>query len=81
MLKNIALNMKNRLGHDDASEIMTVIARMRENRFTILNFNKNEFIFEIKIEHYILCADVRLDSETIAKYKITCNNKNTHLNK
>jgi len=54
--------MKNRLGHDDASEIMIVIARMRENRFTILNFNKNEFIFEIKIEHYILCADVRLDN-------------------
>ena len=78
MLKNIALNMKNKLGHDDASEILTVIARMREKRFTILNFNKNEFIFEIKIEHYILCADVRLD---IAKYKITCNNKNTHLNK
>jgi hypothetical protein len=39
--------MKNILGHDDDSEILTVISRMRENKFSVLSFNKDSITFEI----------------------------------
>lgn len=62
--------MKNKLGHDDASEIFTVICRMRENLFKIIQFEENECIFEIKLNHTIFCASVSLHSSTIANYSI-----------
>lgn len=41
--------MKNILGHDDDSEILTVIARMRENKFSIVEITDNGILFEIKL--------------------------------
>lgn len=39
--------MKNILGHDNDSEIATIIARLRENRFNVLSFDENTIQFEI----------------------------------
>jgi hypothetical protein len=62
--------MKNKLGHDDTSEIVTIICRMRENLFRIIQFEENECIFEIKLNHTIFCASVSLYSSTIVNYSI-----------
>jgi hypothetical protein len=43
--------MKNILGHDDDSEIFTVIARMRENKFSIVEITDSGILFEIKLTH------------------------------
>jgi len=39
--------MKSILGHDNESEIVTIIVRLREKRFNIISFDNNEIIFEI----------------------------------
>jgi hypothetical protein len=44
--------MKNILGHDNESEILTVIARLRENRFNILSYNDTQISFEIVLRYY-----------------------------
>lgn len=52
---NQFLNEKNRLGHDDDSEILTLIKRMQESNrknFTILNYEDNTFLFELTMTHY-----------------------------
>lgn len=43
--------MKNILGHDNESEILTIIARMRENKFSVIDVNGNSILFEIKLTH------------------------------
>jgi hypothetical protein len=43
--------MKNILGHDDESEIFTLISRMRENKFSVLFFENDSFFFEIKLTY------------------------------
>jgi hypothetical protein len=39
--------MKNILGHDNESEIITVIKRLREGKFKVISFSDNEIKFEI----------------------------------
>ena len=43
--------MKNILGHDDDSEIRTIIARMRENKFSIVEITESGILFEIKLTY------------------------------
>ena len=43
--------MKNILGHDDNSEILTLISRMRENKFIILSFDSDFISFEITLTY------------------------------
>lgn len=43
--------MKNKLGHDNESEIITIIARLRENRFNLLSINNSWIRFEIVLRH------------------------------
>lgn len=61
---------KNRLGHDDESELLTVIARMRQNKFRVLRHESNTIHFEIGIRHTQLIANVSFDSETRVSYII-----------
>lgn len=39
--------MKNILGHDNESEIITIITRLREKKFNIISFDDNSILFEI----------------------------------
>jgi hypothetical protein len=43
--------MKNILGHDDNSEILTLISRMREDKFIILNCDSDLIQFEITLTY------------------------------
>lgn len=45
--------MKNILGHDNDSELSTIIARMRENKFSIVKITSKGVLFEIKLTHRI----------------------------
>lgn len=67
---------KNRLGHDDESEILTVIARMRENKFHILSHESYRIWFEIVLHHTQLISGVSFGSETRASYIIERHNFN-----
>ena len=61
--------MRNKLGHDDQSEIKTVIKRMQEGLFSILSVNESGFNFEIKLTHR---ATVPIPSTyyTIVQYEL-----------
>ncbi|MEK6828569.1 MAG: hypothetical protein AABY15_00385 [Nanoarchaeota archaeon] len=61
--------MKNKLGHDDESEIKTVIKRMQEGLFSILSVNESGFNFEIKLTHRIT-VPVPSFSYTIVHYEL-----------
>lgn len=47
--------MKNFFGHDDDSEIFTIITKLRQNKFEILSFSTNTFLFRIRIVLPGLC--------------------------
>jgi hypothetical protein len=64
---------KNKLGHDDESEILTLVKRMQEangRQFSLLYADVDSFSFSIKLDHINLCAGVQLDSSTNASYII-----------
>jgi hypothetical protein len=63
---------KNFLGHDEESEIKTLIQRIREGKFEIINFNDNSFIFAIKLT-FIHTVPVPHHINIERKYKITNN--------
>lgn len=65
--------MKNILGHDDDSEILTIIARMRENKFSIIEITHSGILFEIKLIHR-LTVPVPNTSYTKIKYFIERDN-------
>jgi hypothetical protein len=66
-------NWINFLGHDERSEISTLIKRMRENKFEIIDFYDNCFTFVVKLTFY---HTVPVPNHIIQKrkYKITNNN-------
>jgi hypothetical protein len=41
--------MKNKLGHDDDSELLTIIARIREKKYSIIKYSENEILFQINL--------------------------------
>lgn len=43
--------MRNLLGHDDESEIITIIARLKENKFNVLSYDNRSIKFEIVLKH------------------------------
>lgn len=43
---------KNKFGHDEESEILTVIKRMQEGKFKIKEFKNNTFYFSINLTYY-----------------------------
>lgn len=43
--------MKNILGHDNESEIITIIARLREKNFNIISYNEHTIDFDIILTH------------------------------
>lgn len=67
--------MKNILGHDDESELITIIARLRENKFNILTFNENSICFEIVLKHRRTVPVSNTTTQKI-KYVITKLNDN-----
>ena len=64
--------MKNILGHDNESEIITIIARLREKRFNIISFDDNVILFEIVLtyRHTVPVSNTRTQ-----KIKFTINRK------
>lgn len=44
--------MKNTLGHDNESEILTLIARLRDSNCDILEFRDNQILFEITLKYH-----------------------------
>lgn len=62
--------MKNKLGHDNISEVKTVITRMRENKFEITKSKNNEIEFRIIIHQTTLCANVSLKNTLIINFTI-----------
>ncbi|MCK9415893.1 hypothetical protein M0Q97_04465 [Candidatus Dojkabacteria bacterium] len=45
--------MKNILGHDNESEIITILTKLRENKFNVISFDDNTIIFEIVLKYSI----------------------------
>ena len=64
---------KNFLGHDEESEILTLIKRMREGNFEINSFDDNSFIFTLTLTFYHT-VPVPNHYDVERKYKITNNN-------
>ena len=62
--------MKNILGHDNESEIITIIARLREKKFNVILFDDNSIIFEIVLKYGIT---VPIPSTMIQKIQYTIN--------
>lgn len=62
--------MKNTLGHDKESEMLTIIARLRENRFKIDYFDNNEIRFTITLEY---CSIIPVPNTSIQNIKFIIN--------
>lgn len=63
--------MKNILGHDDESEIFTIIKRLRENKFSIIDIYDNSILFEITLTHI---TSVPVSNTTYTKIKFIISN-------
>jgi hypothetical protein len=62
--------MKNILGHDNDSEIITIIARLKENKFKVLQSNTKQIVFEIVLK-YIYAVPVPFTHTKTIEYVIT----------
>lgn len=68
--------MKNILGHDDSSEILTIVTRLRENKFNIIDITNTGILFEIKLT-YRKTVPVPNTTYTKIKYLIERDNEFT----
>jgi len=62
--------MKNILGHDNESEIITIITRLREKKFNVISFDDNTIIFEIVLKY---STTVPIPSSWTQKIQYTIN--------
>lgn len=71
---------KNVLGHDNKSEIVTIIARLREKKFNILSYSNNSIKFEIVLVNNYIVGSVTFKQIQKIKYIIQRYSKNNIYN-
>lgn len=64
------------LGHNDESEILTIIARLRENKFNVLFFDANSIKFEIVLTYRITVPVPSTRIQKIEYFIDRCSNGN-----
>lgn len=65
--------MKNSLGHDNVSEITTVIERIRQNKFKIIKIESNRIYFDIILYSSVI---VPISRSWIKRYSYVIENDN-----
>lgn len=66
------MQKRNILGHDSDSELKTIIARLRENKFTIISRIGKTIIFEINLKFYYTVPISNTYTQNI-EFKISLN--------